>query len=143
MRNLPSRVMDILLNHLCNLPTLPSYKRPLECDAFICPIRRGHKVIAGTKLTTECSHPGSRSLNREAIKYRFDGSPLIGPEKRKKKAIRTARCLSAASFGLFRFLLSIAGSEPAPAKAGANLRGRLFVGYLLLAKQKKVTAPAA
>jgi hypothetical protein len=34
---------------------------------------------------------------------------LIGPEKRKKKAIRTARCLSAASFGLFRFFLSIAG----------------------------------
>jgi hypothetical protein len=36
-------------------------------------------------------------------------APLIGPEKRKKKAIRTARCLSAASFGPFRFFLSIAG----------------------------------
>ena len=28
----------------------------------------------------------------------FEGSPLIGPEKRRKKAIRTKNCLSEASF---------------------------------------------
>jgi hypothetical protein len=39
-----------------------------------------------------------RSSHREAIKYRFDGSSSIGPEKRKKKAIRTKNCLSEASF---------------------------------------------
>jgi hypothetical protein len=38
------------------------------------------------------------------------GPPWIVPEKRRKKAIRTARCLSEASFGPFRFFLSIAGS---------------------------------
>jgi hypothetical protein len=54
-----------------------------------------------------CSHTGFRS---EAIKHWFDGSPLIGPEKRKKKAIRTKNCLSDSEFFSFRFFLSIAGS---------------------------------
>jgi hypothetical protein len=54
-----------------------------------------------------------RIPHREAIKYRFDGSPLIGPEKRRKKAIRTARCLSVSEFPPFRFFLSIAAkAEP-------------------------------
>ena len=51
----------------------------------------------------------SPSCHREAIKYRLDGSPLIGPEKRKKKATRTENCLSDSEFFLFRFFLSIAG----------------------------------
>ena len=50
-----------------------------------------------------------RSPSREAIKYPFDGSPLIGPEKRKKKAIRTENCLSDSEFFPFRFFLSIGG----------------------------------
>jgi hypothetical protein len=45
-----------------------------------------------------CSHPGCGSPHREAIKHRLDGPPLIGREKRRKKAIRTADCLSEASF---------------------------------------------
>jgi hypothetical protein len=48
--------------------------------------------------TTRIFKPDSRNGLQEAIKYRLDGSPLIGPEKRKKKAIRTADCLSEASF---------------------------------------------
>jgi hypothetical protein len=57
---------------------------------------------------------------------------LIGPEKRKKKAIRTARCLSAASFGPFRFFLSIAGIGQSP--------GSPFL-VTFFGEAKKVTAP--
>ena len=70
----------------------------------------------------------SPSPHREAIKYRLGGSPLIGPEKRKKKAIRTARCLSVASFGLFRFFLSIAGI--------GQSSGSPFLGYLFWRSKK-------
>ena len=73
--------------------------------------------------------------HREAIKYRFDGSPLIGPEKRKKKAIRTARCLSVASFGLFRFFLSIAGS--------GQSSGSPFLWLLAFGEAKESDCPAA
>ena len=76
----------------------------------------------------EYSHPGSHNPHREAIKYRLDGSPLIGPEKRKKKAIRTKNCLSEASFFSFRFFLSIAGIGQSS-------------GSPFLAEAKKVTAP--
>ena len=70
-----------------------------------CPCRCNHaETHAG------CSHPSNRNPHREAIKYRLDGSPLIGPEKRKKKAIRTKNCLSDSEFFSFRFFLSIAGS---------------------------------
>jgi hypothetical protein len=68
------------------------------------------------------------TTNRNAIKHRFDGSPLIGPEKRKKKATRTARCLSEASFGPFRFFLSIAGS--------GQSSGSPFLGYLFWRSKK-------
>ena len=78
--------------------------------------------IEQIKPRAKGKNPNSRSPHRKAIKYPLDGSPLIGPEKRKKKAIRTARCLSAASFGLFRFFLSIAG----PGQSS----GSPFLGYL-------------
>jgi hypothetical protein len=68
------------------------------------------------------------SIHREAIKYRFDGSPLIGPEKRKKKAIRTADCLSVSEFPPFRFFLSIAGS--------GQSSGSPFLGYLFWRSKK-------
>jgi hypothetical protein len=45
----------------------------------------------------DCLHPVARRPYRAAIKYRLDESPLMGPEKQRKKAIRTARCLSVAS----------------------------------------------
>jgi hypothetical protein len=57
----------------------------------------------------KCSRSNFRIPHREAIKRRLGGSPLIGPEKRKKKAIRTADCLSDSEFPPFRFFLSIAG----------------------------------
>jgi len=87
-----------------------------------------------------CAHPSSRSPHREAIKHRPDGFPLIGPEKRRKKAIRTKNCLSNSEFFSFRFFLSIAGIEPAPAKAGDNRRGRLLL-VTNLYEARKVTAP--
>jgi hypothetical protein len=35
-------------------------------------------------MRPECLRPGTRDPYREAITHLFDGSPLIGPEKRKK-----------------------------------------------------------
>ena len=67
-------------------------------------------------------------LYREAIKYRFDGSSLIGPEKRKKKAIRTKNCLSDSEFFPFRFVLSIAGI--------GQSSGSPFFGYLFWRSKK-------
>ena len=88
---------------------------------------------------TRVKHVAAPSTSNELhIKYRLDGSPLIGPEKRKKKAIRTKNCLSDSEFFSFRFFLSIAGSEPAPAKAGDNRRGRLFL-VTYFGEAKKVT----
>jgi hypothetical protein len=91
--------------------------------------------IARRATYRACSHPGSRNPHREAIKYRPDGSPLIGPEKRKKKAIRTARCLSEASFGLFRFFLSIAGI--------GQSSGSPFLWLLSFGEAKESDCPAA
>jgi hypothetical protein len=104
----------------------------LRCKPLIYATHFSHHISVTQQTCAAlhgCSPKSFRSSNREAIKYRYDGSPLIGPEKRKKKAIRTARCLSAASFGLFRFFLSIAGS--------GQSSGSPSFGYSFLAKQEK------
>ena len=64
----------------------------------------------------------------------FEGSPLIGPEKRRKKAIRTKNCLSDSEFFSFRFFLSIAGI--------GQSSGSPFLGYLFW-RSKKGDCPAA
>jgi hypothetical protein len=64
----------------------------------------------------------------EAIKYPPYGSPLIGPEKRKKKAIRTKNCLSDSEFFSFRFFLSSAGK--------GQSSGSPFLGYLFWRSKK-------
>jgi hypothetical protein len=90
-----------------------------------CPRRTpGERLVPG-KLAQQARalRPRLGGRYREAIKYRFDGSPLIGPEKRKKKAIRTKNCLSDSEFFSFRFFLSIAGS--------GQSSGSPFFGYLL------------
>ena len=59
---------------------------------------------------------------------RLDGSPLIGPEKRRKKAIRTKNCLSEASFFRSAF------SEHRRIRTSV---GVAFFWLLFLAKQEK------
>jgi len=76
-----------------------------------------------TPLSPDARIRSSRSPHREAIKYRLEGSPLIGPEKRRKKAIRTKNCLSDSEFFSFRFFLSIAGI--------GQSSGSPFFGYFL------------
>jgi hypothetical protein len=65
---------------------------------------------------------------------------LIGPEKRRKKAIRTENCLSDSEFSLFRFFSEHRSEGGALVKAGPIV-GVAFFWLLFLAKQEKVTAP--
>ncbi len=71
-------------------------------------------------------------LHRDAIKYPSDGSPLIGPEKRRKKAIRTKNCLSVASFFVPLF------SEH---RRNRPIVGVAFFWATFFGEAKKVAAP--
>ena len=66
------------------------------------PSLRSGRTVTGERGGARPRLKAQRQLHakphREAIKYLLVGSPLIGPEKRKKKAIRTKNCLSEASF---------------------------------------------
>jgi hypothetical protein len=77
----------------------------------------------------DCVPLGFRSAHCKAIKYRLDGSPLIGPEKRKKKAIRTARCLSDSEFRAVPLFSEHRRNRP--------IVGVAFFGLPFLAKQKR------
>jgi hypothetical protein len=83
----------------------------------------------------KCSRSNFRIPHREAIKYRLDGSPLIGPEKRRKKAIRTARCLSDSEFRAVPLFSEHRRNRPIV----ADTFGLLLVTFL--GEARKVTAP--
>ena len=59
---------------------------------------------------------------------------MIGPENRRGKSDQNGKLFERSEFFPFRFFSCNFRKQ-------ANRRGRLFFGYLLLAKQKKVTAP--
>ena len=95
---------------------------------------RSHSNVARHFNAAQIRYLGFRSPHRAAIKHRFDGPPLIGPEKRRKKAIRTKNCLSDSEFFSFRFFLSIAGS--------GQSSGSPSFGYFSW-RSKKSDCPAA
>jgi hypothetical protein len=99
----------------------------LQCD---------HRDVTACTTQPVPSHPGFCFPHREAIKHRLDGYPLLGPEKRKKKVIRTADCLSdkrVSAVPLFSEHRSEGGSL---VKAGPIV-GVAFFWLLFLAKQEK------
>ena len=70
------------------------------------------------------------------------GVPVDWPREAEEKSDQNEKPSERSEFFSFRFFLSIAGKEPAPAKAGDNRRGRLHL-VTFLGEARKVTAPAA
>ena len=66
--------------------------------------------------------------------------PVDWPRDAEEKSDQNEKLSERSEFFSFRYFLSIAGSEPAPAKAGDNRRGRLL-WVTFLGEARKVTAP--
>ena len=73
------------------------------------------------------------------MKYRLERIRSFAPEIWSENVDEAVRCLSAASFGPRDDFTSNLGSEPAPAKAGGECRGRLLL-VTFLGEARKVTA---
>lgn len=99
-------------------------------SALLGPARTGFEE----KTNPTSTRQGAYLLNL------FPPAPSVCAEARKHQRIRARSCLSAASLSETPLGLSTAGC-PEAQRRGRRQQGRLFFGYFLLAKQKKVARP--